>query len=396
MPRTVVTYKVFLASPGDVNEERGIVKKVIETYNQIHSSDNIMLELLCWEDSTHPSFGDYPQDVVNSQIGDDYDVFIGILWARFGTPTLEYKSGTEEEFYRAYERYKDGDDVELMIYRKDESVSLSAIDVEQLQKVNIFTSKVADLGGYYFTFTGKEQFHDMLLKHLEGVIRELGKQTNHCSQKAPLVTCTDTIERVPLKAGREMWGLFEYNEFIVCTCSEVKANVERISNLTEMIGRDMQLHTRELNMINRNSNELYIKSILLNTARDMNKYAKAIDEPNTIWYVKYLEIQQAIKEMIDVAEGFVPEKEWEGLVDNLREMYSAMGKAYSAMRQLYSAVNTLPKISQPLNFAKLNVCNKLKSIITNLKAGKLYCDETIEYVENTIHPIKDRTGKNTE
>ena len=126
MPRTVITYKVFLASPGDVKEERGIVKKVIETYNQIHSSDNIRLELLCWEDSTHPSFGDYPQDVVNSQIGDDYDVFIGILWSRFGTPTLEYKSGTEEEFYRAYERYNNGDDVELMVYRKDESVSPSA------------------------------------------------------------------------------------------------------------------------------------------------------------------------------------------------------------------------------------------------------------------------------
>lgn len=49
MPRIVVTYKVFLASPGDVKEERGIVKKVIETYNQIHSCDNIKLELQCWE-----------------------------------------------------------------------------------------------------------------------------------------------------------------------------------------------------------------------------------------------------------------------------------------------------------------------------------------------------------
>lgn len=389
MPRTVVTYKIFLASPSDVKEEREIVKKEIETYNRIHSCDNIMLELLCWEDSTYPSFGDYPQDVVNSQIGDDYDVFIGILWARFGTPTLEYKSGTEEEFYRAYERYNNGDDVELMVYRKDESISPSAIDVEQLKKVNSFTSKVADLGGYYFTFTGKEQFHDILLKHLEGVIRDLEKRRNHRRQKTPLATNTGTIERVPVKAGREMWGLFEYSEFIVCTCSEVKANVDRISNLTEKIGMDMQLHTRELNIIHRNSNTLHVKSILINTARDMNKYAEAIDEPNTIWYAKYLEVQQAIKEMIDIAEGFVSEKEGEGLIDNLRDMNSGMGNAYSAMRQLYSAVNRLPKISQPLIIAKLNVCNKVKSIITNLQAGQLYCDETIEYVENRIHPIED-------
>ncbi len=388
MPRTVVTYKIFLASPGDVKEERGIVKKVIETYNQIHSSDNIRLELLCWEDSTHPSFGDYPQDVVNSQIGDDYDVFIGILWARFGTPTPKYESGTEEEFYRAYERYKNDDSIELMVYRKDESIPPSSIDVEQLQKVNRFTSEVGKLGGYYFTFTGKEQFQEILLKHFDRVIRDLEKRIDNRGSLMPLITKSNAEEQTPVTTERNMWGLLEYSEFIVFTCSEVKANIDQISNLTNKIGEDMLLHTHELNMIQRNSNVLHVKSILLNTARDMNKYAKEIDEPNTIWYAKYLEVQQAIKEMLNISEGIVTEKEWDSMVDNLREMHSGMGNAYSAMRQLHSAVNKLPKISQPLNIAKLNVCNKLKSLISNLQAGKLYCDETIEYIENKIHPLK--------
>ena len=387
MPRTVVTYKVFLASPGDVKEERGVVKEVIETYNQIHSCDNIKLELLCWEDSTHPSFGDYPQDVVNTQIGDDYDVFIGILWARFGTPTSKYESGTEEEFYRAYNRYKDGDSIKLMVYRKDESIPPSSIDVEQLQKVNRFTSEVGKLGGYYFTFTGKEHFQEMFLKHLEGVIRDLEKRTNPCIQVVPLVASTGIDEQVPVTNGRDMWGLFEYIEFIVFTCSEVNTNVNRISDLTNKIGEDMQIHTQELDMARRNSNVLHTKSILLNAARDMNRYAKEIDEPKKNWFAKYLKVQQAIKEMLGVSEGLVSEKEWEDLVDNLREMYSGMGNAYSGMRQFYSAVNKLPKIYQPLNVAKLNVCNKLKNIISNLQAGKLYCDETIEYIENKIHPL---------
>lgn len=389
MPKTVVAYKVFLASPGDVKEERTIVKKVIDTYNQIHSCDNIKLEFLCWEDSTHPSFGDYPQDVVNSQIGDDYDVFIGILWARFGTPTSEYESGTEEEFYRAYNRYKNGDSIELMVYRKDESIPPSSIDVEQLQKVNRFTSEVGKLGGYYFTFKGKEQFQEMLLKHLDRVIRDFEKRTDNCRLSMPVTIKSKVEDQIPVTSGRDMWGLIEYNEFIVFTCSEVKANIDQISNLTNKIGEDMQIHTQELDMTRRNSNVLHTKSILLNAARDMNKYAKEIDEPNTIWYAKYLEVQQAIKEMLDVSEGLVSEKEWEDLVGNLREMYSGMGNAYSGMRQFYSAVNKMPKISQPLNIAKLNVCNKLKSIISNLQAGKSYCDETIEFIENRIHPLND-------
>lgn len=389
MPKNVVTYNIFLASPGDVKEEREIVKKVIDTYNQMHSCDNIMLEMLCWEDSTHPSFGDYPQDVVNSQIGDEYDVFIGILWARFGTPTPKYESGTEEEFYRAYERYKNGDSIELMVYRKDESIPPSSIDVEQLQKVNRFTSEVGKLGGYYFTFTGKSQFQEMLLKHLDKVIRDLEKRTDNSSLQKPLTIKSKVEEQIPVKTGREMWGLIEYNEFIIFTCSEVKAYIDQITNLTNKIGEDMQLHTREMDMTRRNNNVLHTKSILLDVARDMNKYANEIDEPNIIWYSKYLELQQAIKEMLDVSEGLVSEKEWENMVDNLRKMNNGMGNAYSGMRQLYSSVNKLPKISQPLNMAKLNVCNKLKSIISNLQAGKVYCDETIEYIENRIHPLKD-------
>lgn len=221
------------------------------------------------------------------------------------------------------------------------------------------------------------------------VIRDMEKRTDNRRLQMPLTTKSKAEEQIPVTTGRDMWGLIEYNEFIVFTCSEIKANIDQISYLTNKIGEDMQIHTRELDMTRQNSNVLHTKSILLNAARDMNKYAKEIDEPNSIWYAKYLEAQQAIKEMLNVSEGLVSEKEWQGLVADLREMNNGMGNAYSAMRQFYSAVNKLPKIFQPLNIAKLNVCNKLKSIISNLQTGKLFCDETIEYIENKIHPLKD-------
>ena len=214
------------------------------------------------------------------------------------------------------------------------------------------------------------------------------KRTDNRKLQMPLTIKSQAEEQTPVTTGRDMWGIIEYNEFIVFTCSEVKSYINQISNLTKKIGEDMQIHTRELDMTRHNNNVLHTKSILLNAARDMNKYAKEIDEPNSIWYAKYLEVQQAIKEMLNVSEGFVSEKEWEGLVADLREMNNGMGNAYSGMRQFYSAVNKLPKIFQPLNIAKFNVCDKLKSIISNLQAGKSYCDETIEFIENRIHPLK--------
>ena len=76
MPKSVLTYKLFLASPGDVIKERKEVEKVVGVYNNLNSANNIKIELVDWENSSFPSFGKYPQDVVNNQIGEDYDIFV--------------------------------------------------------------------------------------------------------------------------------------------------------------------------------------------------------------------------------------------------------------------------------------------------------------------------------
>jgi hypothetical protein len=45
--------------------------------------------------------------VVNRQLPiPEYDIFIGIIWRRFGAPTKRAGSGTEEEFRIAYESWK--------------------------------------------------------------------------------------------------------------------------------------------------------------------------------------------------------------------------------------------------------------------------------------------------
>ena len=88
MPQTISLYKLFLASPSDVKEERLIVENVInDFYNTYSSQLNARIELCSWEKSSYPSVGEYPQAVINSLIGDEYDFFLGILWTRFGSKT---------------------------------------------------------------------------------------------------------------------------------------------------------------------------------------------------------------------------------------------------------------------------------------------------------------------
>jgi hypothetical protein len=97
MPHQVSVLRVFVASPGDVMDERSALEQVVRELNLTWSDTlHIRLELIRWETHATPGLGIDAQDVVNRSIGDNYDLFVGIMWSRFGTPTGRAESGTEE------------------------------------------------------------------------------------------------------------------------------------------------------------------------------------------------------------------------------------------------------------------------------------------------------------
>jgi hypothetical protein len=94
-------YRILVASPSDVDEERDIVSSVIQGWNDLHSSTRkIVLLPLRWETHTAPEYGVRPQEVINKQIVDDCDLLVGIFWTRIGSPTGIADSGTLEEIER--------------------------------------------------------------------------------------------------------------------------------------------------------------------------------------------------------------------------------------------------------------------------------------------------------
>jgi hypothetical protein len=108
MPTLIEKYKVFLASPGDLANDRQSIEEVISELNTTYGSrNNLIIELVKWETHSAPAASNSDvQSVIDNDIKLDYDLFIGILWARFGTPTNKFESGTEQEFYNAYEIHK--------------------------------------------------------------------------------------------------------------------------------------------------------------------------------------------------------------------------------------------------------------------------------------------------
>ncbi len=168
MARQEHVLSVFVASPSDVEAERGKLEDVIREFNVAWSREfSVRFDLVRWETHAHPGTGADAQDVINEQIPDDYDLFVGIMWHRYGTPTGRAGSGTVEEFDRAKTRYdNDPKSIQLMIYFKDEPVPPSKLDPEQLAKVNVFRESLGDEGALYWKFDEVEQFEKLIRLHL--------------------------------------------------------------------------------------------------------------------------------------------------------------------------------------------------------------------------------------
>lgn len=166
--------KVFLASPGDLAEERKSARLIVDDYNsQLADALGYQVELVGWED-TLPGVG-RPQAIINRDL-DGCDLFVGMLWKRWGTPpgTETYTSGFEEEFKRSMARNEKEGRPEINLLLKDLDPSLLTDPGDHLKKVIEFRDQVFSekklLAG---TFSDVRDFEAKFRKCIQGYVIRL-------------------------------------------------------------------------------------------------------------------------------------------------------------------------------------------------------------------------------
>lgn len=169
---TVTKVRVFAASPSDVAEEREHLSKVITELNStVASYKGLAIELVRWETHCTPSMG-RPQGIVNVQIG-AYDVFVGMMWRRFGTPTGTAGSGTEEEFRLAYESWLRDSSVHILFYFSQKPfMPRNENDVEQFGKVLRFRKELEEKG-LVWEYRDSEDFPNVVRPHLTRILLDM-------------------------------------------------------------------------------------------------------------------------------------------------------------------------------------------------------------------------------
>jgi hypothetical protein len=175
MPRDVRCHDVLIASPGDVQEERRIIVDCIEDWNAVHSRQTgLILEPRRWEFDAMPDMGDRAQGVINRQIVDSSDIFIGVFWKRLGTPTGVDVSGTAEELKRFIAANKP-----VMLYFSKRDLPFDH-DRQQFEALLAFKKQLPP--GLVFEFSEREEFRRMVSKHLGLRMNDLGRKANSSSE----------------------------------------------------------------------------------------------------------------------------------------------------------------------------------------------------------------------
>jgi hypothetical protein len=196
MPSSATRVRIFLASPGDVAAERDQLAKVVQelnvTLSALAPAQGIVLELIRWETHVHPGLGTDAQDVVNQQV-DDYDIFVGIMWRRFGTPTSRSESGTAEEFELAHSAWRERRRLlQILFYfcQAPAAPPSTNDEVQQLARVVAFRQELSH-HGLVWEYDDHAAFADTIRPHL---VMVLGRMLHG---DAPAAAVAAGAQRVP-------------------------------------------------------------------------------------------------------------------------------------------------------------------------------------------------------
>jgi hypothetical protein len=230
-PRAI---RVFLASPGDLSDEREALARLVRDINDVLAylapQSRLSVELVRYETHAYPDIGQ-PQEVINRQIPVDYDIFIGAMWRRCGTKTSTSPSGTIEEFRRACERRRNGHLPRIMFYFCEQLIPIpDAEELEQLKEVVQFREELAKIG-----FTWTYPSHSEFAEHVRGGLLRAIRDILHEEARGPEpASAIEQPAAVDSSARAEVLAMAaEYEEIR----KNERAGGERTRHMTAVLSR---------------------------------------------------------------------------------------------------------------------------------------------------------------
>jgi len=391
MARDFKIYDVFISSPSDVAVERDIVQEAIEQINQISGSkEGFRLNPIRWEKDVSSQIGGHPQKIINEQIGDEYDIFVGILCNRFGQETENYNSGTEEEFFRAYERYDSArNSPEILFYFKDPRRSELPIDAEHFLKVSDFKKKIGSLG-IYEDFDSPDSLKAKVIAALVKALDRLEKnvpvtKSSHGLEQKPSSTSVDNSV-IKVSEFDEDVGIMDLTEMVFDAFEVFNDNLEAMSTATVKLGDRMEARTKEIGNLqptgDTRKDQKNAKAIVEKVAAEMQRYCHILDQsiPNA-----KREFSSALRCMehtviISHQDGISDQDELKTLVDELESLRFILRDVHEKTSSFRDVFSEWPRMTSKLNQAKRRTVNSINDFLKFLAEASVNIDVTLDSI----------------
>jgi hypothetical protein len=241
------TFNVMIASPGDVDPERTIVREVIYEWNAVNSmSRKVVLLPVGWETHSSPEMGEAPQTIINRQVLSKCDLLVGVFWTRIGTATERHLSGTVEEIEEHIAAGRPA-----MLYFSTRPVAPDTYEPEQYQKLKAFKEACKT--------RGLLQMYDTLTEFKEKFYRQLQLKVN----EDPLFQVPDVAddEHTIVESRTELSTLSPVGKILLKEASQGDGTIWRAEFLS-----GTGIHANEKNLIPSNDH------------REVAKWEQALEE----------------------------------------------------------------------------------------------------------------------
>ena len=202
--QNIPSFRIFLSTPGDVEEERKYVRSVVEQIGGERTfRDSIKLELISWGQAGLEAPMEAaltPQAAIKREIPkpSECDLIIVIFWSRIGT-TLppdyvkpdgsRYLSGTEWEYYDALTAFMENGKPFIWLFRRNQvpSVSLNDPVYEEKKKqwtllnnfFETFINKDGSMAGGINQYPTPEEFRKLFEHHLRDLLTRKLEKSNY-------------------------------------------------------------------------------------------------------------------------------------------------------------------------------------------------------------------------
>lgn len=165
-------FRVLIASPGDVGDERNVIPEVINEWNAVSASQaKTILMPVKWESHSAPMLGNRPQAIINEQLVNECDLLVGVFWTRIGTHTGVSVSGTAEEIEQFVAQNKP-----VMLYFSQSPIDPEKIEIDQFIVLRTFKEKMR-LKGLTETYSGIPDFRQKFSRQLSINLNSILAQT---------------------------------------------------------------------------------------------------------------------------------------------------------------------------------------------------------------------------